>query len=79
MIFVADIVRNEDSFEICHTSFNIRNSENLAKSQCFWKSLQWRALFTYLFIYLLIYLFIYLFSFEIKEGWKVSCVKRFFS
>ena len=56
MIFVADIVRNEDSFEICHTSLISETVKILQKVNVSGKVYNGER---YLLIYLFIYLFIY--------------------
>ena len=58
-VFVADLLGSQYLFEILQTSLAVKNSENVIKSGCFEKCLQCRAPF----------------FFEIKEGYKVSCVK----
>ena len=58
-IFVADLLRSQYLFKILQTSLTVKNSENGVKSGCFEKYSRWRAPI----------------FFEIKEGYKVSCVK----
>ena len=57
--FVSDLLGSQHLFEILQTSLTFKNSENAVKSGCFEKLLRWKASF---------------FS-EMKEGYKVSCVK----
>ena len=42
IIFVADFLKSQYLFEILQTSLTVKNSENMAKSGCFEKRLQWR-------------------------------------
>ena len=46
-------------FETLKTSLTVKNSENMVKSRCFEKRLQWRAPV----------------FFEMKEGFKVSYIR----
>ena len=48
-------------FEILHTSSTLKNSKDVLKSGCFEKRLRWRAPI----------------FFQMKEWYKVSCVKIF--
>ena len=41
--FVSDLLGNQYLFEILQTSLTFKNSENVVKSGCFEKLLQWRA------------------------------------
>ena len=58
-IFVTDLSGSQHLFEILQTSLTFKNSENVVKSGCFEKLLQWRAPI----------------FFETKDGYRVSCVK----
>ena len=58
-IFVTDLSGSQHLFEILQTSLTFKNSENVVKSGCFEKPRRWRAP---------------IFS-EMKEGYKVSCVR----
>ena len=58
-IFVTDLSGSQHLFEILQTSLTFKNSENVVKSGCFEKPRRWKAP---------------IFS-EMKEGYKVSCVK----
>ena len=58
-ILLTDLLGNQHLFEILQTSLTFKNSENVVKSGCFEKPRRWRAP---------------IFS-EMKEGYKVSCVK----
>ena len=42
-IFVTDLSGSNHLFEILQTSLTFKNSENVVKSGCFEKLLQWRA------------------------------------
>ena len=42
-IFMKDLVGSQYLFEIYHTSFTIKNSENFAKRGCFENHLLWRT------------------------------------
>ena len=59
IIFVADLSGSQHLFQVLQTSLIFKNSENVVKSGCFEKLLRWKRQF---------------FS-EMKEGYKVSCVK----
>ena len=59
-IFVADLSESQYLLETFQTSFAVKNSENIVNSGCFEKCSGWRAL---------------IFFSEMKEGYKVSCVK----
>ena len=41
---LADLLGSLYLFEILQTSFNLKNSKNVVKSECFEKRLQWTAL-----------------------------------
>ena len=41
--FVSDLLGSQHLFEILQTSLTFKNSENVVKSGCFEKCLQWRA------------------------------------
>ena len=56
---ISDLLGSQYLFEILQTSLTVKNNENGVKSGCFEKLLRWRAP---------------IFS-EMKEGYKVSCVK----
>ena len=58
-IFVADLLGSQYLFEILQTSLTVKNSENGVKYGCFEKCSRWRAPV----------------FFEMKDGYKVSCVK----
>ena len=58
--FVSDLLGSQHLFEILQTSLTFKNSENVVKSGCFKKLLQWRTP---------------TFFPKMKEGCKVSCVK----
>ena len=57
---LTDLLGSQYLFEILQTSLTVKNSENGVKSGCFEKCSRWRALN---------------FFFEMKEGYKASCVK----
>ena len=59
IIFVTDLSGSQHLFQILQTSLTFKNSEKVVESECLKKRLRWRAPF---------------FS-EMKEGYKVSCVK----
>ena len=42
-IFLANLLGSQYLFEILQTSITVKNSENVVKSECFEKRLQWRA------------------------------------
>ena len=56
---LADLLGSQHLFEILQASFNVKSRENVVKSGCFEKRVQWR-----------VHLF-----FEIKEECKISSVK----
>ena len=59
MVFLDYLLGSQYLFEILQTSLFVKNSESVVKSRCFEKSLRWRAQ-NFL---------------DMKEGYKVSCVK----
>ena len=67
IVFVADLLVSQCFFEILQTSLNVKNSENVAKSGCFEKRLQWRPL--------ILFYFILFYFFEMKKRYKVFYVK----
>ena len=58
-ILLTDLLGSQYLFEILQTSLIFKNSENGVKSGCLKKLLRWRAPFLS----------------EMKEGYKVSCVR----
>ena len=56
---LAELLGSQHLLEVLQTSLTFKNSENVVKGICFGKRLQWRAPI----------------FFEMKEGYKVSCVK----
>ena len=58
-IFVADVLESQYLHGILQTCLTVKNSKNGVKSGCFVKCLRWRAPI----------------FFEMREGYKVSCVK----
>ena len=58
-ILLNDFLGNQPLFQILQTSHTFKNSENGVKSGCFAKCSRWGAPI----------------FFEMKEGYKVSCVK----
>ena len=42
-ILLTDLLENQHLFETLPTSFTFKNGENVVKSGCFDKCLQWRA------------------------------------
>ena len=58
-ILLTDWLGSQHLIEIVQTSFTFKNREKVVKSGCFEKPLRW----------------VDQFSFEMKEGYKVYCVK----
>ena len=58
-ILLADLLGSQHLLEILQTSLTFKNTEKVVKTGCFEKLLRWRASI----------------FFEMKEGYKVSCVK----
>ena len=59
-ILLTDLLGNQHSFEVLQASLTFKNSKNVVKSGCFENICDEVCQF----------------SFEMKEGYKVSCVKK---
>ena len=57
--FFSNLLGTQYFFEILHASLIVKNSEYMVKSECFEKTLRWKAPI----------------FFKMKEGYQTSCVK----
>ena len=57
--FFRNLLGTQYFFEILHASLIVKNSEYMVKSECFEKTLRWKAPI----------------FFKMKEGYQTSCVK----